>query len=255
MPVKSDQKSTRVMIPVDLSDDSEEYFIKQVSDIIKVSPKLVELDCSQLKWVTSRHVNLIWRSYSISREAGIKIKLTNTTERLIRVLKVLDIYDLLPSEAAETTQTISIDSIPKNIPLDDSWEISFLPSIEEITLVQERFRNFLESLKVSDLFKFEIETVYYEIATNIRNHSAIETGEKVFLQCWPLKDKLAVEIRYQGNEFDSTNVPDVSTARVSAQKGYKRGYGLMMINRMTDNMTYTRDHNGTNILKLEKYWR
>ena len=64
-----------------------------------------------------------------------------------------------------------------------------------------------------------------------------------------------MEFQYRGVRFDPTNKKLEFDIRVAAQSGQKRGYGLLMINRMTDSIKYNQKDTDCNVLTLEKHWR
>ncbi len=255
MQTNSKKNDTSIAVPIDLADESVNEFTEQLIALIGSSPQEIFLDCSRLKWVTSKHVNLLWQAHNQCQDSGIRACLVNTSEKLIRVLKILDIYDLLTCEPAKATTRLQIKSFTNNTETKPSWEIGFRPEATEIKIALERFQNYLTSLKVSDLFTFEIETVFYEIATNIRLHSGISDDERILLRCLPNSDKLKMEFEYRGVRFDPTDKEFDFDVIVAAQNGQKRGYGLLMINRMTDGIRYNQKDNDCNVLTLEKYWR
>ena len=255
MQTNSKKTDGSIVVPIDLADKSVNEFTEHLTALIGSSPREISLDCSRLTWVTSKHVNLLWQAHIQCQDSGIQARLVNTSEKLIRVLKILDIYDLLTCEPAQSTTRLQISSFTNNSETKPSWEIGFRPEATEIKVALERFQNYLTSLKVSDLFTFEIETVFYEIATNIRLHSGISDDERILLRCLPNSDKLKMEFQYRGVRFDPTNKKLEFDIRVAAQSGQKRGYGLLMINRMTDSIKYNQKDTDCNVLTLEKHWR
>ncbi len=255
MQANSKKNDGSIVVPIDLADESVNDFTEQLTSLIGGSPQEIFLDCSRLKWVTSKHVNLLWQAHNQCQDSGIRARLVNTSEKLIRVLKILDIYDLLTCEPAQATTRIQVNSPSTHAETRPAWQIGFGPEATEIKIALERFQNYLTSLNVSDLFTFEIETVFYEIATNIRLHSEISDDERILLRCLPDSDKLHMEFEYRGVRFDPTDSGLDFDVMVAAQNGQKRGYGLLMINRMTDGIKYNQKDNNCNVLTLEKFWR
>ncbi|MCP4704334.1 MAG: ATP-binding protein, partial [candidate division Zixibacteria bacterium] len=67
-------------------------------------------------------------------------------------------------------------------------------------------------------------------------------------------DKIALKFVYPGIPFDPTaRVKDYDPGAVIKQR-QKRGYGLIMINRMADGISYNRNDKDLNELHIEKYW-
>ena len=158
MQTNSKKTDGSIVVPIDLADKSVNEFTEHLTALIGSSPREISLDCSRLTWVTSKHVNLLWQAHIQCQDSGIQARLVNTSEKLIRVLKILDIYDLLTCEPAQSTTRLQISSFTNNSETKPSWEIGFRPEATEIKVALERFQNYLTSLKVSDLFTFEIET-------------------------------------------------------------------------------------------------
>lgn len=255
MQVHSNKIDDSVVVPLDLADEAVNDFTARLTELIGTSPKEIYLDCARLKWITSKHVNLIWQAHNQCRESGILARLVNTSEKLIRVLKILDIYDLLTCDPADATVKLNIHAVPDTSGSTNAWQIVFCPEAGDIKVALDRFQNYLATLKVSDLFTFEIETVFYEVATNVRLHSGIGEEERIIARCLPASDRLQLKFEYRGIHFDPTEHGREFQIEEAAQKGQKRGYGLLMINRMTDAIKYERADDGRNTLTLEKRWR
>lgn len=258
MQVHSNNTDISVVVPLDLTDEAVNEFTTRLNELIAKSPREINLDCGRLKWVVSKHVNLLWQAHNQCQESGVQARLINTSDKLIRVLKLLDIYDLLVCDPADVTVKLdlhNLQAIPSEADIKNSWQIVFRPDVTDIKVALDRLRNYLATLNVSDLFTFEVETVFYEIATNVRLHSGISDEERVFVRCVPSSDQLRMEFEYRGVHFDPADIDREFDINGAARKGQKHGYGLLMINRMTDGIKYAHADDGRNTLTLEKRWR
>ncbi len=258
MQAHTNKTDISVVVPLDLANEAVNEFTTRLTELIGKSPHEILLDCGRLKWVASRHVNLLWQAHNQCQESGVQARLINTSDKLIRVLKLLDIYDLLVCDPADVTVRLNMQNsqpIPSAADIKNSWQIVFRPEATDIKVALERLRNYLTTLKVSDLFTFEMETVFYEIATNVRMHSGISDDERIIVRCIPSSDQLRMEFEYRGVHFDPADIDREFDINGAARQGQKHGYGLIMINRMTDGIKYAHADNGLNTLTLEKRWR
>ncbi len=248
------QQDNKVLFPSDLSEDSVSAFRQRVQAILLNHPAELLLDCSQLEQVVSSHVNLLWRTYQMSLDAGVELKLANASSGLVRVLKALDLYDLFHDQ--DRTQRIDLrKSIQMPRPsAPQEYRDSFCASISGVEEGMERFLRFLDSIGLPSMLKFELRTVFYEIVTNIRTHAGLQERDRVLVSARSDRSRIVLTFADNGVPFDLTAQSADLDIKSAASHGRKRGFGITMINRLTDTLSYDRANGSMNVLTVEKLW-
>ena len=182
------------------------------------------------------------------------MRLISISEGLLRVLKVLDLYDLLVEQEDQKSVSSKRRVIPEIDTDNNVIEMEFEATNNSIKSNIVLLKKFLDKLNLEEISILEIETIFYEVATNIRLHAQTNEKDLIRLTATLFSDKIALKFVYSGISFDSTaRVKDYDPGTVIKQR-QKRGYGLIMINRMADEISYKRTDNDLNELYIEKYW-
>ena len=104
------------------------------------------------------------------------------------------------------------------------------------------------------MLRFELKTIFYEVTTNIRNYSGLKEDELIVFTARPRRDGITLTFADRGLPFNPTTQIDDFNARKAARKKQSRGFGIVMVRRMADRITYVRQAGSTNMLTLEKKW-
>lgn len=244
-----------ILVPKELSGQAVEAFEDELSRLVAGSPPVIELDCSALGLVSSSHVNILWTARETCEDAHIPMRLTNVSERLIRTLTILDLNEFFITERAEGD--VCEDTAPPSArdAEDKLFELRLKPVNEEIIEALSDFRQFLKGLNMNPFCSLELETVFYEILTNIRQHG--QTNSEVVVELTAKAGPEAIELTFTDNgcAFNPSENYRQFDPESAIRKGQKHGFGLTMIARMTDSMEYTRKNDELNVLKVKKYWK
>ncbi|UCG61669.1 MAG: ATP-binding protein [Candidatus Zixiibacteriota bacterium] len=250
----STKKTRVIMVPGELSEISLEEFHSHLEEVIAASPGCIDLDCSALNLVSSSHVNVLWVTREKCESAGVGMRLSRVSDCLIRILKLLDLFEFFDIDQAEQVETEAASTSPAPGPEKHRLQLRIKPVSEEILNVLGDFRQFLREMRTEPFCALELETVFYEILTNIRQHG--KADRVVTVEVCVEADSEAIELTFTDNgpPFNpSENVRDFD-AEHAVRTGQRHGFGLTMISRMTDSMDYERKNNELNVLKVKKYW-
>ncbi len=253
MQVKA-KEARRLKVPADLSPKEVEAFDASVARVIEKGPHTLMLDCTALSQVTSSHVNMLWRTHLVGSDAGVSVRLASAPDGLIRVLKALDLYDLF-SETGET-QKISIPLLLPSAPArpTEVYNDSFCCSVESMNTAQAKFLDFLDRIQAPDMIGFELRTIFHEVTSNIHTYADLTAESVIELQAHSGPEKITLTFADSGTPFDPTSKPaEIDFAR-AARTGQKRGFGIVMLHKLTDHMTYCRKDGRVNELTVEKNW-
>ncbi len=247
-------KTNKVVVPDNLSNDNLEQFYSKLNVLLDKKPEEIEVDCSKLQRATSTHINILWDARYSCNEAGIKMRLVSISEGLVRVLKVLDLYDLLVEQEYQESVSSERRVIPEIDKDNNAIEMEFKATNGSIRSGIKKLKKFLGKADLEEISILELETIFYEVAMNICQHAQVSDNDLINLTATLTSDKIGLKFIYPGVSFDPTaRVKDYDPGAVIKQR-QKRGYGLIMINRMADEISYKRTDNDLNELYIEKYW-
>jgi len=243
-----------IILPAEISGDTISRFEAEIEAAIKLKPSKVEIDCGGLGRVSSPHIGAIWYAHSKCNESEVRVYLSRASNSLLRVLESLDICDLVeianvePSDRNEDVDTERIQLQTRHL------DMSFQPTISGIDAAIKELGAFMADVGVADSTAITLETVFYEIATNIRVHSTLKANEEV--ECLAEIDEGTVTLRFSdsGQEFDPTDMTSQFDPGEAIRLGQWHGFGLGMIGKLVDNIDYARSDNGFNVLTVSKKW-
>ena len=258
MRTKTDKGST-ILVPAGLDRENLERFYADLEISLKESPKQITLECSLLEHATSAHINILWEAQSRCEQAGISMRLLSMGYGLERVLKILDLYDLFSIEPAaagvrpETQEDHSVGDRPPVL------ECEFKLTVEEITDILAKLDGYLLNLGLPATYAFDLKTVFYEVATNIRRHGGLKEDDTVAFKAILGQEEITMRFVDAGRPFD----PTAHKSRFDPGRAIKvkqsNGIGLTMVRRLVDKISYERVGNRENVLvlgkKLSPGWR
>ena len=249
------QKTTvTCKLPGDFSVEAQETFIDELKQKCNNNTRKVIIDCSQIYMGTSRHIGMLWEAKSYCDNISVELVLRSVTLGLLRVLKVLDLFDLFIDD-----EPTLIDNGKKSVSdkpcIAESFLLEFKAEVNNISRALEQLRQFLKKMLVPEDILIELETIFYEVATNIYLHGQMDNFQGIKFSLKQIEDRLVMKFVDQGQAFDPTVRIEQLNPHAAIKKKQKRGFGLYMISRMTDKISYSRLENRYNELILEKNWR
>lgn len=226
-------------VPANLSDLDPDRFVEELDQLLTTRPQTVTLDCSHLEHVTSSHVNYLWQAHERCEQSGATLKLSGTSPNLWRILELLDLAEFFAQ--GKTAELRLYDS-------------RFQATKDGIGAAMLQFVEFLKDQSVPAVTAFELQTLFYEVATNIRLHGHLDQPQSIKFRTENTDNRIKMIFQDSGRPFDPTAVRLEGDLRNAAKRGQMRGFGLVMINRLADKVTYRRVDNSVNELTVTKRW-
>jgi anti-sigma regulatory factor (Ser/Thr protein kinase)/anti-anti-sigma regulatory factor len=244
-------KSCLVSVPAHLDDDNLEGFFEELHSAIMERPAEIVLDCVLLEHATSRHINALWDALTHCERAGVRMRMISVGCGLERVLKILGLAGLFSIEREGPGKGRGPrQALPGPVPR--RFEIEMDAGAEAVRDAMEGLSSFLERLDLPEIGVYDIETAFYEVATNICLHGGLRKGCRIKLVAELRGDEVSLEFIDDGERFDPTgNMPEFDP-RLAVKRGQRRGLGLVMIRRLMDAMSYERIDGKLNVVTLRK---
>lgn len=229
--------------------DGQEFLV-ELEEILKSSPRDVWLDCGDLERITSRGVGVLWHAHHSCAKSETMLHLEFATEGVLRTFRALDLCDLFGLEPTvieyRSTPSSGADSNQEH------YSDTFGVSAEGVNKALIRLGRFLQKLELDQTLSLDLQTLFYETITNIRTHSELDPGEKVAVTLKINAGEAIFSFTDPGMPFDPTTHPvDFDFVR-AAKLGQTHGFGLALMRRMADQMTYSREQGTHNVLTITK---
>jgi len=243
-----------LLVPADLSDNAVTRFDGRLKELLAKSPMSIAFDVSQLENVTSSHIKLLWQAYHVCLDAGVTMKLKSLSPGLVRVLKVLDLYELLAEDHESMRPQLrkAVRIKPRGVP--PPYADEFPTDSRSIDEALEGFLKYLRRFTLPEVVIFELRTVFYEVAANIRSYARMGDDDIVVFSARVEGSKLIMVFADSGVPFDPKSTTVDFDPRTASKNGQTRGFGLTLVRRLTDKMSYVRMNDVINVLTLEKKW-
>jgi anti-sigma regulatory factor (Ser/Thr protein kinase)/anti-anti-sigma regulatory factor len=239
-------------LPGNFSEKAHNEFIAELKQKCNNNTKKVVIDCAQVEMGISGHIGMLWEAKSYCDNISVELVLRSVTLGLLRVLKVLDLFDLFIDDEPTITFDPSREKVSDQSKITESFFLEFKAEANNITRSLEQFHRYLKKMNVSEDLMIELETVFYEVATNIYLHGKVDNFQGVKFSMDQVDNYLVLKFVDQGLAFDPTVRIQELNPQTAMKKHQKRGFGLYMISKMTDKISYCRRDNRYNELILEK---
>ena len=245
-------KAVTVRLPADLDEPALSGFCEELKASLRESPQAIAIDCSLLEHASSAHINTLWNALTTCERAGTPLRLSSVGYGLERVLKVLDIYDLFvverlseePPPVAEWHGLVRAGF--------EHFQVEIDPTMDEINGVLLGFHDFLRKSDVSEICAFDLETVFYEVSTNIVRHSGLGLDKSISFSATLDTDGIRMRFTDAGSSFDPTRNAPCFDPRRAIRNKQRNGIGLTMIRRLVDDISYERVGDKFNVVTLRK---
>ncbi len=242
----------KVDLPAEISDNSKTALLRKLDKLLLDKPGLVSLDCAKLENISSIQIGFLWQARQKCIDAGADIQLLSPSPGLICVLKVLDLHEQFQYAPACDFET-PVHSA--GVVSTSSYADEYRPDMKSIDEALNNFLKFLESLNLHHITIFELQTIFYEVSTNIRTHSGMSANESILFTARTDDTKIVLVFADSGQRFNITEQPIDVDPEVAGKNRQKRGFGIALIRRLADKIEYMSEHTGLNILILEKRWK
>jgi anti-sigma regulatory factor (Ser/Thr protein kinase) len=246
------EKGRRILVPADLDEGALDGFFAELDITLEESPREISLDCSLLDHATSGHINMLWDAQTRCERAGIPMQLLSVRFGLERVLKVLDLFDLFTVEQVTTAPGDDSPGGGKGVFIPPAFELEIRSDMDDVSESVVKLHDYLVRLGLPGSVAFDLETVFYEVATNIRRHAGLGEGEQMSIRAIPGDERITLRFADPGQPFDPTGRKTMFDPRQAIRLKQTNGIGLTMIKRLVDTISYERVGNRLNVLTLEK---
>jgi len=248
------QDNYTINVPATLSINAINKFSDIIDSIDSNISNVIRIDCSRLIHVTSTHIALLWQARKQCENKSIEMHLEQPTSGLIRALQILDLDQFFTynNNFQNPDQT---EIIPQNsLESFEDYSDVFEANVGGIKKAVERFGKFLYQLELPEITRFDLRTIFYEVAFNISMHGNQDGKNEISFTSNVSSRRILMEFTDKGMPFDPTSQITNLDPQEAAKNRQTRGFGLNLIKRLTSKISYNYRDNCENVLTIEKIW-
>jgi anti-sigma regulatory factor (Ser/Thr protein kinase) len=136
----------------------------------------------------------------------------------------------------------------------EGLDLQVSPTAENIEVAMSKLVSYLIQSGLPELTAFELQTIFYEIATNIRLHSGLNSDDSFAVTIELDGRRILLIVSDPGVEFNPTSRSNDLNVQEAGRRLQRRGFGLSMVKGLCKTMSYTRTADHRNQLVITKYW-
>ncbi|MFH2037278.1 MAG: ATP-binding protein, partial [Candidatus Zixiibacteriota bacterium] len=125
---------------------------------------------------------------------------------------------------------------------------------ESSRLALDRFLEYLKKANLPLITIFEIQTLFYELTTNISNHSGSDHNESIVFTARIENNNIVMVFIDSGVAFNIVVKGQNYNPETASKDRKKNGFGLIMIHKLADKISYVRENDALNVTIIEKNW-
>jgi anti-anti-sigma factor len=241
-PVKTSSPDS-VYLPVSLLPQTVDRFESEVERLLVGGSRRLLLDCSELEQVYSGHVRLMWNAHELCNKYGATLRLVSVRPDVIRILRLLDLLEFFPFRTSDEHH---------------GYAEAVGSSGESVHDALAGFADYLRRIGAPETVVTDAGTIFYEITTNILHHGHLDHTEVIIvtaiLTSTDSSRELVLRFTDSGIPFDSAQPQPKLVPEEAAAEGRTRGFGLMMVARLSDSLSYERYRSTFNVITAKKRW-
>jgi anti-sigma regulatory factor (Ser/Thr protein kinase)/anti-anti-sigma regulatory factor len=244
-----------IRLPADSSPGSLTKFQSEIDKRLSNGTTAISINCSDLIRVTSSHIGALWFAYTKCKDAGVNLNILSATSNLEESLKTADLHDLIIPAKTSAAKIPVIRIQGTNSDDLRLLAFEFHPTIEDINRALNEFRDFMLALGIDPETTGALETMFYETATNIREHSSLSASDWINVTSEVDSFGVTVQFTDPGERFDLTERDSSFDPGKAIKEGQTRGFGIELVKKLADSISYMRQDGHSNVLTMTRYWR
>lgn len=232
-----------VTLPGSLLPQAGDQFAAVVQQLLDSGSRLLLLDCSEIEQLYSGHVRLMWSAHELCTKHGASLRLVSVRPDIIRILKLLDLLEFFPFRMSDESH---------------GYAEAVGSSGESVRDALIGFEDYLRKIGAPETVLTDARIIFYEITTNILNHANLDPTEVIIVTAILTSNdssrELVIRFTDNGVPFDSAQPQPQLVPENAAAEGRTRGFGLIMVTKLADSISYERHRSTFNLITAKKRW-
>lgn len=242
-----------VKLPEAISRDTQSRLTTLVNNLTERGATRVHIDCGDLSVLTREHIWLLLQVQSHCQMQNITVTLSVPTLTLFNIETLGGLI--------EASSSLSKRVMPTQPPVKPSMPAANNPhrleqilraSASELAKSTREFESFLTKLKVEKVDRYVLRTLYTEALQNIYRHAGLKDNQEIQVQVERTGKCISLTLVDEGPEFDPTAESAINDEISDPTAVEFPHFGIKMLKRLADDITYHRSQSGRNVLRIIK---
>ncbi|UCG61619.1 MAG: ATP-binding protein [Candidatus Zixiibacteriota bacterium] len=252
MSVPGELADTTIRLSESVTRDSQKQLADLVSDLTDRGGKRLHIDCSDLSLLTREHIWLLLQVQTQCQMQGITVILSAPT---LTLFNIETLGSLIEASSSLTKRPTPQEEPKPGIPPAKAplrLEQRFRARASELGNSTREFESFMTRLKIAKVDRYVLRTLYTEAVQNIYRHAGLKDNQEIQVQVERTGKCLSLTFVDEGQEFDPT-AESVLQEHISDPSAVEfPHFGIKMLKRLADDITYQRSQSGKNVLRIIK---
>lgn len=253
MPAPSNIVDNTIKLSELNSDVTQKNLAARMEALTASGATQVVIDCTDIPLLTREHIWLLLQIQSVCQMHNVTVIITAPTSTLFNIEtlgSLIEASSSLTKRVAPTTTVKPAPTAPAASP--NRLEQRFRARASELAGSTKEFETFMSSLKIDKVDRYVLRTIYTEALQNIYRHAGLKDSQEIQIQAELTGKCLGLTFIDEGPEFDPTADYAVDE-RVSDPTAVEfPHFGIKMLRRLADDMSYQRSRSGKNVLRIIK---
>ena len=235
-----------------ISEGIQQQLTDHVNGLTDSGATRVNIDCTDIPLLTREHIWLLLQVQSVCQMQGIEAIITAPTSTLFNIETLGSLIEASSSLTKRVTpRQIHEPSIP-SVSDPNRLEQRIRARASELAKSTQEFESFLARLKLEKVDRYVIRTLYTEAVQNIYRHAGLKDSQEIQIQAELTGRCIGLTFIDEGPEFDPTAESALDEQLSDPSAVEFPHFGIKMLKRLADDMTYQRSQSGKNVLRIIK---
>jgi anti-sigma regulatory factor (Ser/Thr protein kinase)/ABC-type transporter Mla MlaB component len=252
MSAPSDTVDATLRLSETITADTQKQLADRINDLTDRGAQRVHVDCSDLYRLTREHIWLLLQVQTQCQMHGITVILSAPTSTLFNI----DTLGSLIEASSSLTKRIAPERthIPSAPSAKDPQRLNqrFKARAADIAKSTREFESYISSLSLEKVDRYVLRTIYTEAVQNIYRHAGLKDTQEIQIQVDLIGKCLTIILIDEGLEFDPTAESAFNEQLSDPTAVEFPHFGIKMLKRLADDMTYQRNQSGKNVLRITK---
>lgn len=252
MSTTRERSDTTVRMPESVSDETHSQLTTLFNELMAQGATQIHVDCSELSVLTHEHIWLLMHVQTQCQMQGINVVLSLPTATLFNIETLGSFIEASSSLARRSAPKQPVKPAVFSAPDMHRLEQSFRARPSELAKSTREFDDFLASLKINKVDRYVLRTLYTEAVQNIYRHAGLKDNQEIQVKVEHTSKCLSLTLVDEGPEFDPTSDSSVNEQISDPTAVEFPHFGIKMLKRLADDITYNRSQSGKNVLRIIK---
>lgn len=253
MSAPTDTKDTKIRLSESITGETQKHLMELVQSLTSQGATRMHVDCSDLSRLTREHIWLLMQVQTLCEAQGIAVLLTAPTPTLFNIEtlgSLIEASSSLTKRTAPKVEPVPAPAAPQQDP--HKFEQIVRASATDIARSTREFESYLGRIGLQKVDRYVLRTLYTEAVQNIYRHAGLRDSQEFQIVVERSDKCISLTFIDEGPRFDPTAESALSEQISDPEVTEFPHFGIKMLKRLADDLTYQRSQSNKNVLRIIK---